>query len=190
MSYSTVSHPTVSHPTVSHPTAPRSGKPDPVRSGAPALEASEPVSPKEATPPASILQEAAARPDSSLPRPTPRAKRKQLGFEGEALVAETLQAKGFEIVATNLRSRYGELDLVARRDGALWMVEVKTRLRSGALGVEVSRVQQARLTRMAYRFLATLPKPPESVIFVVAVVRIQQGQPVVELIEQAFDGAY
>lgn len=140
--------------------------------------------------PPSLLQQASARDGSSQQPATPRPRRKQLGFEGEALVAQTLRARGFEILVTNFRTRYGELDLVARQGKNVWMVEVKTRLRASPLGVEISRTQQGRLTRMAYRFLATLREPPESVIFVVAIVRLEQQVPVVEFIEQAFDATF
>lgn len=119
-----------------------------------------------------------------------RDARKRLGTRGEQWAAEALQARGFEIVATNLRSRWGELDLVARRDGALWLVEVKTR-RTGAFGpVEVSSHQQHRLTRMAYRFLQQLKQPFDTVQFVVAAVTFVDGKPQIEWIERAFDGAF
>lgn len=54
-------------------------------------------------------------------------RKKLLGDCGEALVAEYLRRKGYEIIASQYRCRMGEVDLIARRGGVLCFVEVKTR---------------------------------------------------------------
>jgi putative endonuclease len=59
----------------------------------------------------------------------PSLDRRELGRRAEELVAELLRARGCEIVARNLRLQRGEIDLVARRGGRLWFVEVKCRRR-------------------------------------------------------------
>ena len=40
--------------------------------------------------------------------------RRRLGARGEELAARHLEARGFEIVERNFRTRYGELDVIAR----------------------------------------------------------------------------
>ncbi len=50
-----------------------------------------------------------------------------IGRWGEKAAAEYLQACGYEIVEKNARTPYGEIDLVARRDGVTVFVEVKAR---------------------------------------------------------------
>lgn len=70
------------------------------------------------------------------PMPTdshPPTNRQGLGRWGESLAAERLQADGYEILARNWRCAQGEIDLVARDEDMLIMVEVKTR-RSKAYG--------------------------------------------------------
>ena len=52
--------------------------------------------------------------------------RHDLGRAGEAVVAAAYVAQGFAVVATNLRTKAGELDLVVRRGRLLVAVEVKT----------------------------------------------------------------
>lgn len=52
---------------------------------------------------------------------------KLLGDRGEAEAAAHLSTLGYEILARNLRTPFGELDLIARRDGSTVFVEVKTR---------------------------------------------------------------
>ena len=54
--------------------------------------------------------------------------RRRLGARGEELAARHLEARGFEVVDRNFRSRYGELDVVARDARHLVFCEVKTRI--------------------------------------------------------------
>ena len=49
------------------------------------------------------------------------------GAWGEALAARYLQKKRYKIVATNYRSRFGEIDLIAADRKFLVFVEVKLR---------------------------------------------------------------
>jgi len=49
------------------------------------------------------------------------------GKEGEALAAEFLAAKGYEIVARNYRYKRSEIDLIVKKDNWLIFVEVKLR---------------------------------------------------------------
>jgi len=57
--------------------------------------------------------------------------RRSLGMWGEGLAADFLTEHGYSIVDRNVRTPYGEIDLVARQDFAsssvIVMVEVKTR---------------------------------------------------------------
>ncbi|HEY9069119.1 MAG TPA: YraN family protein [Candidatus Ozemobacteraceae bacterium] len=50
-----------------------------------------------------------------------------LGAWGEAAAARFLEEKGFVILERNVRTRYGELDLVARDGDVLVFVEVRTK---------------------------------------------------------------
>lgn len=55
------------------------------------------------------------------------SSRQRIGFWGEELAAEKLRGDGFTILGQNVRTPYGELDLIARRDNLIVFVEVKTR---------------------------------------------------------------
>lgn len=50
-----------------------------------------------------------------------------IGKWGEAKAAEYLRANGYKIEAINYHSRFGELDIVARKKKVLAFVEVKLR---------------------------------------------------------------
>jgi putative endonuclease len=60
--------------------------------------------------------------------------RRRLGEAGEALACRHLEARGFEVVERNFRTRYGELDVVAADRRHLVFVEVKTRIVRGKPG--------------------------------------------------------
>src|SRR5690606_9316843 len=50
-----------------------------------------------------------------------------LGKQGEEMAVAFLQEKGYEIVARNFRFQKAEVDIIARKEGVLAVVEVKTR---------------------------------------------------------------
>ncbi|MEG1609178.1 MAG: YraN family protein [Clostridia bacterium] len=52
---------------------------------------------------------------------------RKVGIEGETLACEYLQNKGFEIVERNFSCKLGEIDIVAKKENLLAIVEVKTR---------------------------------------------------------------
>ena len=54
----------------------------------------------------------------------------QVGVDGETLVATYLQKQGAQIIARNWRIKEGEIDIVARLQGMLLFVEVKSRTSS------------------------------------------------------------
>lgn len=51
----------------------------------------------------------------------------QTGADGEAIAAEYLTGKGYEIVEFRYRYRHCEIDLIARKPNWLFFIEVKTR---------------------------------------------------------------
>jgi putative endonuclease len=58
-------------------------------------------------------------------------RKQRVGRWGENLAAEFLEAKGWTILARNVRSPYGELDLVAQQGSITVFVEVKARTGMG-----------------------------------------------------------
>jgi putative endonuclease len=81
-------------------------------------------------------------------------QRQRIGRAAEDLVADRLAGLGWEIVERNARTRYGELDIVARDGRALVFVEVKAGRAGSAFGPErpvlgVDRRKQLRVRRLA-----------------------------------------
>jgi putative endonuclease len=56
------------------------------------------------------------------------AHKQHLGQFGESLAASYLQKNGYRIIERNFRARYGEIDIIATKNGMLVFVEVKTRI--------------------------------------------------------------
>ena len=85
-----------------------------------------------------------------------RASTRALGLEGEAAAARWLERRGLVILARNLRSRLGEIDLLARDGGTLVFVEVKARRVGSGDPPEaaVDTRKRARLGRLALGYLA------------------------------------
>jgi putative endonuclease len=54
------------------------------------------------------------------------ARRRALGRAGEDAAADFLRRRGFEVLARNYHTPYGELDVVAAKDGVLVFAEIKT----------------------------------------------------------------
>ncbi len=98
--------------------------------------------------------------------------RAALGREGERLVAERLEANGFQILGRNVRVGRLELDIIAERDGLVVFVEVRTR-RSGNLvhpAETIDREKRARIRRAAIGWLAGRSARPRAIRFDVAAV--------------------
>lgn len=88
------------------------------------------------------------------------ASRQRLGREAEDLAARRLGAAGWEILARNARTRYGELDIVARDGRSLVFVEVKAGRAGTRFGPErpvlaVDARKQQRLRRLATAWTAS-----------------------------------
>jgi len=90
--------------------------------------------------------------------------RHHLGRVGERLAREHLERLGFRVVASNYRTRFGELDLIVTDDTWLVFVEVKTR-RAGALESSMQAVSPQkcrRVRRMAAAWLVEAIERPRS----------------------------
>lgn len=77
------------------------------------------------------------------------------GAAGEEYAAGVLADLGYEIKARNFRSRYGEVDIIAQKDGVIAFVEVKSRRAGSAVsGFEaVTRGKQRKIIATAMWYL-------------------------------------
>lgn len=86
--------------------------------------------------------------------------RKSLGRWGESQAAAYLAEKGYEILGSNARTAYGEIDLIARQDSITVFVEVKTRS-STSFGLPEESITPRKQAHMLAAAQAYLQDHPE-----------------------------
>ncbi len=74
------------------------------------------------------------------------------GKAGERRAEGFLRRRGFEVLARNYRRLSGEIDLIAKKDGVIYFVEVKTRNEDfpALERIDDAKVERMRLTAEAY----------------------------------------
>lgn len=113
------------------------------------------------------------------------------GAWGEALAAQYLQKKRYKIIATNYRTRFGEIDLIAANRNFLVFVEVKLRksdkFASAFEYVDVHKQERLRTTAGIY--LSQYPtdlQPRFDVIEIYAPQGTETLKPQIHHMEDAF----
>jgi len=81
--------------------------------------------------------------------------RKNLGNWGENIAEEYLIKKNFVILARNIRTSYGEIDIIAEKNGIITFVEVKTRTtnRFGNPEDSVNKPKKTKLIESAKAYM-------------------------------------
>jgi putative endonuclease len=91
---------------------------------------------------------------------SPGSERKRLAWRfgrfGEVICAWQLRLSGYRVIARDVRTSVGELDLVARRGRTIAFIEVKARTGDNAVEALMPR-QRRRIIRAAEMFLADRP---------------------------------
>ncbi len=118
----------------------------------------------------------------------PADVRRRLGDQGEDLAAAALKKQGYKILERNYVTPLGEIDLIARQGQTVVVVEVKTRksTRFGSPQEAVSATKQQRLRRLADYYLKDKRLAGTPVRFDVVAVTLAEGEPQVEIIQNAF----
>jgi putative endonuclease len=89
-------------------------------------------------------------------------QRHLLGQAAEQLAADHLARLGYEIVARNHRTRFGEIDIVALDGETLVFAEVKARRGPGRAWDNLHERKQRQVRKMAAAFLAEVTERPRS----------------------------
>jgi putative endonuclease len=114
--------------------------------------------------------------------------RRDIGAEGEAVVAHHYERLGWRVVERNWRCRDGEIDLIVASGTTIAFCEVKTRTsdRFGGGAAAVGWEKQRRIRGLAARWLRESGTHPTDVRFDVAAVMASGRGYRVDLIEAAF----
>jgi putative endonuclease len=115
--------------------------------------------------------------------------RRGFGNEGEDASARFLEANGYVVLARNFRCRYGELDLVAEKNGTICFVEVRMRSTSiwGDPSQTVQGAKQRRVVKSALHYLQAHAIRNRMIRFDVVSVLGRGKDAVVEHLPNAFD---
>lgn len=113
------------------------------------------------------------------------------GAWGEALAAKYLQKKRYKVVATNYRSRFGEIDLIVSDRKYLVFVEVKLRKsdKFASAFEYVDARKQERIRTTAALYLSEFPtqlQPRFDVIEIYAPEGVETLHPQIHHMEDAF----
>ncbi len=111
------------------------------------------------------------------------------GTYGEYLVAELYKKKGYRIIAVNYKTRFGEIDVAAEKEGTVAIVEVKTRqgkqFYTAREAVTLSKQEKIKAATAA--FLPAFGLEDCFVRFDVAEVYDPVGEKRINIIEDAFE---
>src|SRR3954449_3708043 len=101
----------------------------------------------------------AAPPDKIAKLASPaRVAAFRTGVSAESRAAAFLMAKGYRILEKRFRTRYGEIDIIARRRNLLAFIEVKARATLDEAAYAVTTRQQARIIEAAQAWLVAHPE--------------------------------
>ena len=112
-----------------------------------------------------------------------------LGERGEALAWNFLKKHGYRLLEKNFRTRLGEMDVIAEKDGTIVFIEVKTR-RHHHFGTPEEAVdwrKRRKLVQVAQAFLQSKRLEDRAARFdVLSVTWDGEGEPAFFLLEDAF----
>ena len=79
----------------------------------------------------------------------------KVGSAGEQLVADYLEQQGFTLLERNYYKRFGEIDIIAKKDSVLAFIEVKARKHTQfPLCQVVTRSKQLKMVMVAKEYIS------------------------------------
>ncbi|MFN3966325.1 MAG: YraN family protein [Endomicrobiia bacterium] len=83
--------------------------------------------------------------------------RQEIGKKGENKAIDFLKKKGYQILETNYRTRFGEIDIIAEENNDIVFIEVKTRTNYsfGAPQLAVDLRKQKKIIKTALNYIKT-----------------------------------
>ena len=110
------------------------------------------------------------------------------GAQAEQTAARYLQQQGLQLVESNYRCRFGEIDLILRDGDILVFAEVRLRSRNnfGGAAASIDVHKQAKLIRAAQSYLAGLSSVPPC-RFDAVLMKSAEGVAGIEWIKNAFE---
>jgi putative endonuclease len=119
-------------------------------------------------------------------------RRQRLGVSGEDLACAELQRRGYAIVARRYRTRYGEIDIIAKDGLTIVFVEVKARMTQefGGAAAAMTGWKQRRIARMALDYVARQNLHECPCRFDVVAIDFDGSEPRIIVYPNAFDAPW
>lgn len=117
------------------------------------------------------------------------AEPRRTGLLGEIYAARYLRKKGYEVLSANYRTKSGEIDIIAEKDGTVCFVEVKTRSEGAYFSpyeaVDRKKEENVKSTAAAYLAAAKI-KTNINIRFDIVEIVLSGDECAVRHIENAF----
>ena len=106
------------------------------------------------------------------------------GEQGEQAAVSFLKAKGFQIIDRNVSNKFGEIDIVAKRDGICYFFEVKSGKRGGSV-LPAENLTKAKLRKYltSVEYYCLVHTVAEYQVKAIIVLFDQKGGKTIEIID-------
>lgn len=112
-------------------------------------------------------------------------RNKELGDFGEKIARKILIEKGYEIIELNYRTKFGEIDIIAKENNILVFVEVKTRTNKNFKAIDsITRKKQETMATVANIFISEKSPIYDDLEVRFDLVLIDEGN--IEILKNAF----
>jgi len=113
----------------------------------------------------------------------------EFGKAAEKAAAKFLKAKGYRILESNYKNKFGEIDIIAQDKGVICFLEVKARhsLDYGTPQEAVTQNKQRQISRVAVSYLKSNHLLNQKARFDVLSLLYSGNQPEITLITDAFE---
>ncbi|MDY6970892.1 MAG: YraN family protein [Thermodesulfobacteriota bacterium] len=119
-------------------------------------------------------------------------ERIELGRLGEELALKRIKRLGYRKIIRNYRCPLGEMDLIARDGDTLVFIEIKTR-RGGPTSYAKEAVDERKrrqLSKVALAYMKSNDCCETRARFDVIAVSLEEDEPRIEVVKNAFEAAY
>jgi len=118
--------------------------------------------------------------------------RLSLGKKGEDIAISHLKRMGYKIITRNYKSKFGEVDIIAKDRDTLAFVEVKTRKTEefGDPKMAVTKRKQRQISKVASEYLKRSGLSNVKARFDVVAIKLEQGRNNIEVVKDAFESPW
>ena len=119
-------------------------------------------------------------------------QRQQFARQSESDAARILKRQGYKIIEQNYRTRFGEIDIIAKENDTIVFVEVKARRgrNYGHAKWAITPKKQKKVSMVALHYLKATGQSQAKARFDVVTIHSENEAPQIEIIKNAFELAY